>query len=331
MVSSRSGLVDSKATGQPINSSIRRTYLIACAGNCAQERASRGGLVPALGGLVDRLDSGLGVLARRKIVDFAAVEAIADAELDLVEAVEDVELGQSDALDAAGADRLPHQHGVEPAAAARPAGDDAELLALGAERLADLVELLGRERPGADPRRVGLADAEHVADRVRAEARAGRRLRRHRVRRGDVRIGAVVDVEQRALRALEQDAPALAPLFVEQRPHRVHVGQHLGRHRGELVVERARRDLVHAEPAAQRIVMRQQAVDLAVEHLQIGKIHQPDRAAADLVLIGRADAAAGGADRALAGRLLARDVELLVQRQDQRRVLGDAQVVVRRR
>ena len=39
MVSSRSGLVDSSATGQPTSSSIRRTYLIACAGSSAQERA----------------------------------------------------------------------------------------------------------------------------------------------------------------------------------------------------------------------------------------------------------------------------------------------------
>jgi hypothetical protein len=83
--------------------------------------------------------------------------------------------------------------------------------------LADLVVLLGRERPLADPRRVGLADAEHIADRARAHAGAGRRLRRHGVGRGDVGIGAVVDVEQRALRALEQDALALAALLVEQR------------------------------------------------------------------------------------------------------------------
>ena len=39
IVSSRSGLVDSSATGQPTSSSIRRTYLIACAGNSAHERA----------------------------------------------------------------------------------------------------------------------------------------------------------------------------------------------------------------------------------------------------------------------------------------------------
>ena len=73
--------------------------------------------------------------------------------------------------------------------------------------------------------------------------------------------------------------------------------------------------------------MGEQALDLAVEHLQVGEVHQPDRAAADLVLVGRPDAAAGGADGALAGGLLARHVELLVQRQDQRRVLGDAQIV----
>ena len=39
IVSSRSGLVDNKATGQPTSSSIRLTYFIACAGNCAQDRA----------------------------------------------------------------------------------------------------------------------------------------------------------------------------------------------------------------------------------------------------------------------------------------------------
>src|SRR5262249_25843507 len=41
MVSSRSGLVESRATGAPISSSIRRTYLIALAGRSAQLRAPR--------------------------------------------------------------------------------------------------------------------------------------------------------------------------------------------------------------------------------------------------------------------------------------------------
>ena len=38
-MSSRSGLVETIAAGQPINSSIRRIYLIACAGRSAHERA----------------------------------------------------------------------------------------------------------------------------------------------------------------------------------------------------------------------------------------------------------------------------------------------------
>ncbi len=39
IVSSRSGLVESKAIGHPTSSSTRRTYLIACAGRSAHERA----------------------------------------------------------------------------------------------------------------------------------------------------------------------------------------------------------------------------------------------------------------------------------------------------
>ena len=90
-------------------------------------------------------------------------------------------------------------------------------------------------------------------------------------------------------------------------------------------------DLLHAEAAAQRIVVREQPLDLAVQHLEVREVHQPDRAAADLVLVGRADAAAGGADGSLAGGLFARNIQLLMQRQDQRGVLGDAQVLRRHR
>ena len=67
---------------------------------------------------------------------------------------------------AADRDRLAHQHGVEPAAAALAAGDGAELVAALAEPLADLIVLLGRERARADARGVGLDDAEHEAGRA---------------------------------------------------------------------------------------------------------------------------------------------------------------------
>ena len=41
MESSRSGLVDSMATGAPISSSMRRTYLMVVAGKWAHDRAPR--------------------------------------------------------------------------------------------------------------------------------------------------------------------------------------------------------------------------------------------------------------------------------------------------
>ena len=181
-------------------------------------------LGPAGKRLVDRLarleDGEVG----RHVADGLALALVGDAHLDLGEAIEHVQLREREGVEAVHAHRIAHDHGVEPAAAARAPGDGAELAATLAQRLADVVFLLGRKRPAADPCGVGLADAEHVADRARAEPRPGRRLRRHRVGRGDERIGAVVDVEQRALRAFEQNPLAFTALAVEQRPYRAHVG-----------------------------------------------------------------------------------------------------------
>ena len=80
--------------------------------------------------------------------------------------------------------RALEQRRVEPAAAARPAGDGAALLADGREVVADRAGLvdrqLGRERAAADARRVGLGDAEDVVQQVGADARARRRRCRRR-------------------------------------------------------------------------------------------------------------------------------------------------------
>ena len=73
--------------------------------------------------------------------------------------------------------------------------------------------------------------------------------------------------------------------------------------------------------------MRQQPVDLVRQRIEIGQIHQADGAAADLVLIGRADAAPRGADRGDGVGPDSRErIEFAMQRQDQRDVFGDAQI-----
>ncbi len=73
--------------------------------------------------------------------------------------------------------------------------------------------------------------------------------------------------------------------------------------------------------------MHENAVDLRAQRVEVLEILHADGASAHLVLVGRADAPPGRADLALARRSFAHDVEFAVQRQDQGRVLGDAQVL----
>ena len=70
-----------------------------------------------------------------------------------------------------------------------------------------------------------------------------------------------------------------------------------------------------------------QAVELGAEVVQVRKVADPDRAAANLVFIGGADAAPGGADLARAGSRLAQPVQLAVEGEDQRAIVGHREVL----
>src|SRR3954465_12086063 len=100
------------------------------------------------------------------MVDLAAIQTVTGAHLNGLEAIENIEFCQRQPVDAAGPHGLAHQHRIEPAAAPLAPGVDAELLAAAADLLADLIVQLGGKRPLPYPRRIGLADAEHVADRA---------------------------------------------------------------------------------------------------------------------------------------------------------------------
>ena len=66
-------------------------------------------------------------------------------------------------------DHVAQGRGVEPAAAALAPGRGAELVALLEQVRADLVVQLRRERPRADPRGVGLQDADDLVDLERPD------------------------------------------------------------------------------------------------------------------------------------------------------------------
>src|SRR5690606_12418059 len=105
-------------------------------------------------------------------------------------------------------------HGIKPAAATLAACHHAEFMALGAEEFADLVIEFGRERTLAHAGGIGLGDAEHIADGRRAKTGTRSSLTGNRIGRCNKRIGAVVIVKQRTLRAFKQDTVARLAAFV---------------------------------------------------------------------------------------------------------------------
>ena len=137
-----------------------------------------------------------------------------------------------------------------------------------------------------------------------------------------------VDVEHGALRALEQQVLASAVRVIEsarhvgdQRRDPRRQGQGFVKNRlpiqFRLLVIVLQHEIMKVEKLAQ----------LLGKALGVEQILQPDGAARDLVLVGRADAAPGGADLAAAFRRLARVVERRVIRKNQLAGLADGQSV----
>ncbi len=133
---------------------------------------------PALQRFVDRRARGELRRVAGHLGDDVRSALIRRAHLQLIEAVEHVELGDGDRGHPVDADRVADRHGVEPSAASRPARGRAVLLARLAQSLAHRIEELGRQRSSADARRVRLRHAEHGPNRSRPDARVRSRRRR---------------------------------------------------------------------------------------------------------------------------------------------------------
>ena len=73
-------------------------------------------------------------------------------------------------------------------------------------------------------------------------------------------------------------------------------GSNLGCDRKQLLSQRIGARWRQAHAAAKRIMVREQSFNLVVERVRLRQVHETDRASGDLVLVGRPDAAFGGAD-----------------------------------
>ena len=262
---------------------------------------------------------------RRQLAAVGAL--VAGADLERVETAEDVELGDDECRHAVDAGRVAQRHEVGPAAAPRAARRGAELAAALAQFLADLVVQFGRERPGPDARRVGLGDAPDLGDVARADTGADTGSTGDGVGRGDEGVGAVVDVQQRGLRALEDHELLVVERAVQQRSRvsdvllqAVPVEQVLLGHRVQ--IERR----VALERAQHQLLRLQRGHDLLLEDLLVEQVLDADAQTRCLVGVAGADAAFGRADLELSELGFAGVIEHQVVRHDQVRVGADAQV-----
>jgi len=196
-----------------------------------------------------------------------------------------------------------------------------------AEPLADLIFQFGREGPRTDARRISLGNPEHIAGTGRADTGTAGSGARNRVRAGDKGIGAMIDIKQHTLCAFEQDTLAIAARFVEPFPNRLGILQHAVGYFLQVIEQPLAVDGRFAEARPERVMVCAQPVKLRSQIIEMREIADPDRAAPDLVLIGRSDATPGRADLALAAGILAHCIQIPVDWQNQRAGFGNAEIV----
>ncbi len=147
--------------------------------------------------------------------ELAAVVLVRRCDPQGWERVEHVELGHDDFGEAGQTRGMSRRYGIEPATTTRPARGGAELLASVTQAVAIGVEKLGGKRSVAHACGVGLDHADHLVELAGPNAATCKRPCRRTIARGHERVTAVIQIEKRALRALEEH---VAPV-VEQLVH----------------------------------------------------------------------------------------------------------------
>src|SRR6185503_14203487 len=167
----------------------------------------------------------------------------------------------------------------------------------------------------------GLDHAKHAVDGRWSDARSNRRPAGGGVGRGNIGIGTVIDVEQRPLGSLQQNAASVLDGAVQKQPSVRGQRQQSRRQpfqQPDVLIQIGPLGTLHQ---LQQLVGAMDPV--GQKHagaLDPAKIDDPNAASTVLVLIRRADAATGGAELLA---LFARGVEQLVIRQNQMGAIGD--------
>ena len=221
---------------------------------------------------------------------------------------------------------MAHQHRIKPAAAPLAACHGAKLMPPLTQTLTIGIKQLRRERAFTHAGGIGLDDAQDEINRRRAKAHAGGGLPRDNIGGGHIGIGAKINVQQRPLRAFEQNPLARTPRIRQHLPDRPSIRLDLRRNLQNLRLQRHRIHRLKPQARAQRIVMGQKPPNSGVQCCLVEDIGHPNGAPTHLVLIGRTNAAPRGANLSHPSLRLTAPVQLAMNRQDQAGVLGQNQI-----
>ena len=255
-----------------------------------------------------------------------AVHIVGHADRNLLQAGQHIQLGDEQVGETVDAHGLACQHGIVPAAAAGAASVHTELAAGGAQVVAHLIEQLGREGAGTHAGGVRLLDTDYAGDAGRAHTRTHAGAAGGRVRGGHERVGAVVHVQEGGLAALHQQGLTLVQRLVQQLG-----GIHDHGLEALCVGHEVLDDFLNLNVAAvvdlhqQLVLLAQRALNLLAQDGFVEDVLHAHAEAANLVHVGGADTAAGGADGALAEEALGHLIHGLVVGCHQVRVSGNLQ------
>lgn len=181
--------------------------------------------------------------------------------------------------------------------------------------------------PAAHARGVRLEDADHAADLRRAHARARAGAARGRVGGGDEGVRAVVDVQQRALAALEEDDLVVVDGPVEDQGGVGDIALDLVRVAQQLLHDLLRGDRAAVVELGEDLVLEVEGrLDLLEQDRLVEEVLDADADPVDLVGVGGPDAAARGTDLPRAEEAFRHLVEGGVIRRDQVSVTAEQEL-----
>src|SRR5690606_9983747 len=287
---------------------------------------AHGGLGPAGHFFQNRLGFGNRVCAVGQHVQELALVAVTHTNLDLLNAVQHIQLGDAQTGNTVDHDRTLHGSSIKPATTTRTTRYGTELLAHGSQTHAGVIQQFGREWTRTHARGVGLGDTQHVAQFLRANTRTCGSGTGQAVAAGDEGVSTVVNIQQCALGTFKQE---LLPCFLGL----VQVVGDVSDHRSQLlsVFHGQITNLLGGDGFGAQVLGQHEVVviqgfgQFLVEDFGIVQILNTQGTACHLVFVGRADTATGGTDLAVAFTLFTSLVHSDVVGQDQRASRRDLQ------